>query len=114
MAIRHKEQQLQGIITQIREKEFAYEPREEKKINWRAYDKAQYREIAETLDFIREIVNAAEERIAARKPKEQKKPVGHPDEVPASDVLKVLMMQTYFGESNRVAEGLQIRISLVS
>lgn len=111
MTIRHKERKLQEIITQVREKEFPYESREEKKINWRAYDKAQYREIAEMLDFIREIVNAAEERVAARTPQKPNKHVGHPDEIPASDVLKVLLMQTYFEESNRVAEGLQILFS---
>lgn len=111
VTIRRKEQELQGIITQIREKEFAYTPSEEKKINWRAYDKAQYREIAEMLDFIREIVDAAEERVAARTPPKQYTRVGRPGEIPASDVLKVLLMQTYFEESNRVAEGLQILFS---
>lgn len=111
MTTRRKERELQEIISQIREKEFAYAPREEKKINWRAYGKAQYREIAEMLDFIREIVNAAEERISARTPQKRVKPVGRPCEIPASDVLKVLLMQTYFGESNRVAEGLQILFS---
>ena len=111
VTIRHNELELQRIIAQIREKDFPYTPREDKKINWRAYDKAQYREIAETLDFIREVVNVAEERIAARTPQKQNPKVGRPEEIPASDVLKVLLMQTYFGESNRVAEGLQILFS---
>ncbi len=111
MTINHKELRLQEIITQVREKEFKYMPREKKKINWRAYDKAQYHEIAEMLDFIREIVNVSEERIAARKPKKQPNSVGHPEEIPPSDVLKILLMQTYFEESNRVAEGLGVLFS---
>ena len=99
---------MQEIVNDVREKQFDYKPREEKKINWRAYNTAQYREMAETLDFIRKLVDLAEERVAARKRKHEQKPFGRPPVIPASDVLKVLLMQTYLNQGNRVAEGLEI------
>ncbi len=110
MSTRHRERRLQEIIAQVRGKTFEYEPRQEARTDWRKYDAAQCREIVTVLDFIRVLVNAAEERVAARnalKPP-QEKPSGRPPEIPASDVTKVLLMQTYFGAANRVAEGLGI------
>ena len=112
MTTRHKELRLQEIITQVREKTFAYEPREKARTDWSKYDSAQCHEIVTVLEFIRELTNTAEERVAARntlKPRE--KPFGRPPEIPVSDVVKVLLMQTYFGAANRVAEGLEILFS---
>ena len=110
MVTRHRERLLQDLISQVRERTFPYEEREKGKINWNAYDKAQCREIVEVLNFIRELVNKAEERVAARS--DQKgKAFGRPPEIRSSDVAKVLLMQTYFGVSNRVAEGYAILFS---
>lgn len=111
MVVRRKEMLLQEIITKVREKEFNYKPREKKKTNWRNYDKAQCREIASMLEFIRELVDLAEERVAATNQKIKQKPLGRPPEVPAADVAKVLLLQTYFQAPNRVAEGLQALFS---
>lgn len=108
MVQRLKERRLQEIVSSVREKEFKYESRERKHINWKAYDKAQYREMSEMLKFIRKLVDLAEERVEARKRPTKQKPFGRPAEIPPSDVLKVLLMQTYLGVSNRVAEGLEL------
>lgn len=108
MSQRYKEKRLQEIVSSVRDKEFKYAPRERKEIDWKAYDKAQYREMSEMLKFIRKLVDLAEERVEARKRPTKRKPFGRPAEIPASDVLKVLLMQTYFGVANRVAEGLEI------
>ncbi len=108
MAQRLKEKHMQEIVTQVREKQFDYKERDEKKINWKAYGKAQYREMSEMLKFIRQLVDLAEERVAARKRPRKEKPFGRPPEIPASDVLKVLLMQTYLCQGNRVAEGLEL------
>jgi len=112
MVIRLRERRLQEIITQVRDKNFEYEPRVKAQTDWSKYDAAQCREIVTVLEFIRELVNAAEERVAARNAfKPAVRPSGRPPEIPASDVAKVLLMQTYFGTANRVAEGLEILFS---
>jgi len=112
MAIRHKERRLQEIITQVREKKFAYEPRDKPQTDWKKYDSAQCHEIVNVLEFIRELVNVAEERVAAKNAsKRQEKPFGRPPEIPPSDIAKVMLTQTYFGVANRVAEGLEILFS---
>lgn len=113
MVLRLRERQLQDVIAQVRGKTFEYEPREKAQTDWRKYDAAQCREIITVLELIRELVDVAEERVAARntlKPLERR-PSGRPPEVPASDVAKVLLMQTYFGAANRVAESLEILFS---
>lgn len=112
MVARKKELLLQEIIAQARDRKFGYAAREKTKTNWRAYDEAQCREIASMLDFIRELVDVAEERVAARNASKKKAAaLGRPIEVPASDVVKVLLMQTYFNAPNRVASGLQTLFS---
>ncbi len=113
MVVRLKERRLQEIITQVRSKIFEYEPREKTLTNWGNYDAAQCREIVTVLELIRELVNVAEERVAARNALKPPKgrPSGRPPEIPASDVAKVLLLQTYFGAANRVAEGLEILFS---
>ncbi len=108
MSQRHKEKKLQEIVTSVRQKDYPYVPRERKNIDWKAYDKAQYREMSDMLKLIRQLVDLAEERVAVRRKPTKQKPIGRPAEIPASDVLKVLLMQTYLGVSNRVAEGLEL------
>ena len=56
-------------------------------------------EIADVLETIRDVVNIAASRIP-----EKKKGPGRPP-VPSQDILKVMLMQAYFGMPNRIAEG---------
>lgn len=92
------------IITAAREDVLAYEKRPPTPRNWSAYDLAQTREIADTLELTRLLVDAAEERLAPRTARRARSR-GRPP-TPAADIAKVLLMQTYFGVPNRVAEGL--------
>lgn len=95
---------LRKLVDQVRQHEYPYEKRPEKKVNWSAYDLAQVNEIADMLDLIRELVDAADARIRRRRPPQKRGP-GRPPTDPA-DVTKILLAQTYFGVSNRVAEGM--------
>ena len=92
------------IVTAAREGVLAYEKKEPVPRSWSAYDLAQTREIADTLELTRHLVDAAEERLAARAARRARQR-GRPP-TPAADIAKVLIMQTYFGVPNRVAEGL--------
>ena len=56
-------------------------------------------EIADLLETIRDIVNIAASRIP-----EKKRGSGRPP-VPAQDIVKVMLMQAYFGMPNRIAHG---------
>jgi len=101
---RAQSETVRKIITQVRTQEFSYKERPPKKINWTQYDRAQIHEIADTLEFIRVLVDTAARRIASRHQESDKKP-GRPA-TGAIDVTKVLLLQSYFGVANRVAEGL--------
>ena len=95
---------VRNIIVQVREQEFPYMEREKARINWRDYDIAQCREIADMINLIRELVDTAVKWIEANTPPEPRGPGRPPKQ--ASDVAKVLLLQSYFGVPNRVAEGL--------
>lgn len=92
------------IVTAARENVLAYEPRPPAPRNWSAYDLAQTREIADTLELTRHLVDAAAERLEPRGVRRARRR-GRPP-TPTVDIAKVLIMQTYFGVPNRVAEGL--------
>ncbi|EQD56676.1 hypothetical protein B1A_11426, partial [mine drainage metagenome] len=51
------------------------------------------------METIREVVNIASSLVP-----EEKRGAGRPS-VPTSDIVKVMLMQAYFGMPNRVAEG---------
>lgn len=96
-----REERLREIVTQVRSGEFPYEGKEEKKIDFAAYNKAQINEIADVLEMIRDVVEVASARLQkAGNPKTPGRPP-----TPAEDIVKVLLMQSYFGISNRAAEG---------
>lgn len=97
------------IIGQVRDRKYPYEKRETKAIDWTVYDTAQCREIADVLTLIRELVDAAEARIMERTPPEPPAPGRPPTH--AADVTKVLLAQSYFGFSNRSAEGILLLFS---
>ena len=90
---------LRNLVKSVRDQSFPYEKREPVGRNWHQYDHAQVNEIADVLETIRDVVNIASSRIP-----EEKRGVGRPP-VPAPDIVKVMLMQAYFGMPNRVAEG---------
>lgn len=95
---------LRKIIHQVRERDYPYESRPKTKINWNDYDLAQCREIADMIELIHELVDSAERRIETELPPEPKHS-GRPP-VHASDIAKILLLQSYLNVPNRVAEGL--------
>jgi len=95
---------LRKVITQVRTQDYPYDERAPRKVDWHAYDVAQANEIADMLELIRVSVDAAAKRIEDRR-KRPRRDRGQPP-VPTQDVVKVLLLQSYFGVSNRVAEGL--------
>ena len=97
---------LHKLITSVREQDFPYQKRSKKRMDWSSYDTAQCTEIADMLDLIRDLVDAADQRVRARKTPEKPSP-GRPP-VEAADVAKVMMAQSYLGLSNRGAEGMLI------
>lgn len=90
---------LRNLVKSVRDKSYPYERSGEKNMNWHNYDNAQVNEIADVLDTIRDVVDMASSRIP-----EEKKGPGRPS-VPSSDIVKVMLMQAYFGMPNRVAQG---------
>ncbi|MGC8514625.1 MAG: hypothetical protein ACP5OC_00630 [Thermoplasmata archaeon] len=96
---RKTSEDLRNIVKSVRDKSFPYERREEKDRNWHDYDQAQVNEIADVLETIRDVVDLAASRI-----KEEKRGAGRPP-VPAQDIVKVMLMQAYFGMPNRIAQG---------
>lgn len=111
---RQREEKLREIVSRVRDGTFPYEEKDEKEINFAAYNTAQINEISDVLELIRDVVETAAERIA--KTSVYKGP-GRPP-IPPKDIVKVLLMQSYFGVSNRNAEGFlrlfreKLRISL--
>ncbi len=96
---RRNSEDLRDLVKSVRDRSFPYEKREEKERNWHDYDQAQVNEIADVLETIRDIVNIA----VSRMPEKERRP-GRPP-VQSQDIVKVMLMQAYFGMPNRVAQG---------
>lgn len=96
---------LRNILQAVKDGTFRYEEREEKKIDWKLYNEAQLNELADMLKMIRNSVDIAVERIKTREQKEIRQGPGRPP-IPSGDIAKVLLLQSYFGVSDRVAGGL--------
>ena len=104
MVSKKQGKELRDIISRIREGTFEYESRDEKKTNWTKYDQAQIHEMADFLNNIRDLVDEA--KISIMEPTAQNiNKVGRPP-IDPFDIVKVLLLQTYTGSPNRVAEGL--------
>ena len=97
--VRKNVEDLRNLVKSVRDRSFPYEKRDLPERNWHQYDQAQADEIADILETIRDVVNIASSRI-----KEEKRGVGRPP-VATSDIVKVMLMQAYFGMPNRVARG---------
>ncbi len=91
-------------MEQLQRDEFKYVPREEKRVDWSSYDRAQINEINDMLLLIREAVDQAVSRLGLGEETLQSGP-GRPPYPPA-DLAKAILVQQYFGVSNRTAEGL--------
>ena len=83
----------------VRDRSFPYQHREEKERNWHQYDQAQVNEIADVLETIRAVVD-----LASLDTQERKRSPGKPPFRDA-DIVKVMLMQAYFGMPNRIVAG---------
>ncbi len=97
-----RKRRLQTVITLVRDQEYPYEERPEKKIDWPRYDQAQVNEACDVLELIRDLVDHARERVAHPEPPRRRR--GRPKTSPY-DIAKVVLAQAYHGASNRVAQG---------
>jgi transposase len=101
---RHTKKELRELVVAVRDGTFHYEGRPKRSLDWSSYDEAQVREVSDMLALIRRFVEVASGRIP---PEEyQRRGRGRPIAYPPSDVAKALLLQSYFGVSNRVAAGL--------
>jgi len=104
---RHTKRELRDLVKSVRSGEFEYEERPRKSLDWSSYDEAQAYELADMLYLIRKLVDEAAARLPAEEV-EKKKGRGRPPVYSPADVAKALLMQSYFGVSNRVAAGLAL------
>jgi transposase len=100
--IDRKQRELNRLIREVKSRRFPYEPREGREIDWSKYDQAQLNEINDMLLTIRDAVEEATLRLGWKKGPNGRGCPPHP----APDLAKALLMQQYFGVSNRVAAGL--------
>lgn len=88
---------LREIIRQLKAKEYKYEAREEKQIDWHAYNEAQLNDLRFFLTQTRQLVDKA----AALLP-EQTRGVGRPAKL-AADIAKADLLMEYLKVSERAA-----------
>jgi len=93
--------ELRELASSVRDGTFPYEGRPPKSLDWASYNEAQVNEMADTLYHIRRFVEMAVRRLPLRPQGGRGRPP-----VPAGDVAKALLLQSYFGASDRVASGL--------
>lgn len=101
---KRSQQKLDQLMKQLKEDKFKYTPKKDEEIDWSKYDKAQINEINDMLLMIKEAVDTASQRLNVES-KMSNGPGRPPPNHPA-DLAKALLMQQYFGVSNRVTEGL--------
>ena len=94
---------LQNLVSGIRRGTFKYEEKEGERIDGNKYDEAQVNEVTDMLQVINDVVDAAYGRVMSRKHKGKRLP-GKPL-IPADDIAKIMLLQCYFGFSNRVSAG---------
>jgi transposase len=100
---RRTKKELRELVSSVRDGTFHYEGRPKRSLDWSSYDEAQVREASDMLALIKRFVEVASGRIP---PEEYGKKRGRPVIHSPSDVAKALLLQSYFGVSNRVAAGL--------
>ena len=100
---RHRTDDLRNLVSSVRNGTFQYDGRQKKSLDWSSYDEAQVHELADMLELIRDFVDEASTRVSPLL--EHKGRVGRPP-CPPADVAKTLLLQSYFGVSNRITAGL--------
>lgn len=104
---RRRAEDLRNLVSSVRNGTFQYEGKEKKSLDWSSYDEAQVNELADILELIRDFVDEASARISPSLSEQQNnRKAGRPPSYPPADVAKALLLQSYFGVSNRVAAGL--------
>jgi transposase len=98
--------ELRDLVKSVRSGEFEYDERPRRSLDWSSYDEAQAYELADMLYTITKLVDEAVNRLPAEGL--EKRGRGRPPTHSPRDVAKVLLMQSYFGVSNRVAAGLAL------
>jgi transposase len=94
--------ELRELVKSVRSGAFHYDGRPRKSLDWASYNEAQLNEVNDMLNLIKRFVNIASARIPERPRRGGR---GRPP-FPARDVAKALLLQSYFGVSDRVAAGL--------
>jgi transposase len=97
---RHTTDELRKLASSVRDGTFQYDGRPKRSLDWSSYNEAQVNEMADTLNLIRRFADRASARVPERPRRRGRPPF------PARDVAKALLLQTYFGVSDRVAAGL--------
>lgn len=101
------QEKLNTLLKQLKEDKFEYEAKTPKNVDWASYDQAQINEINDMLTLIRENVDEAGLRTETETTLFRNPGRGRPRNSP-TDLAKVILMQQYFGVSNRVAEGYEL------
>ena len=103
---RHTVDELRGLVRSVRSGEFEYKEKPRKSLDWSSYTEAQAYELANMLYLITKLVEEAVSRVPAEEL--EKRGRGRPPTHFPADIAKVMLMQSYFGVSNRVAAGLAL------
>lgn len=90
---------LNDLIESIRSKEFNYEAKSEKEIDWSAYNLSKIHETEFFLTFVKEAVDGVQVKLS--KNEGPGRPVSD-----ACDLAKILLVKEYFHAAERQAEGL--------
>lgn len=105
MPERKIQRKLDELISSLKDGRFEYVPKEEKNsIDWASYDEAQINEMNEQLVLIRNLVDAANDRLGREC---GVRGVGRPPK-PVVDKTKAVLLQQYFQSSNRLTAGLTL------
>ena len=98
----HTQEVLKKLLSRIDHEEFKYQKKEKERYDWTSYDCAQIHEVSDVLKNIKDAVDYVCIELHIEK---RSKSRGRPPVYPG-DVAKALLIQQYFGASNRVTEGL--------
>ena len=101
----HRTDDLRNLVSSVRNGTFQYDGSQKKSLDWSSYDEAQVHELADMLELIRDSVDQASTRVPPPLLERNARRAGRPP-CPPADVAKTLLLQSYFGVSNRVAAGL--------
>lgn len=99
-----QQMRLEAFIEGLKDGEIKYVPKEsdDSKVDWSKYDRAQVNELKDMILFIRRVVDRAVARLDLDEVEVNGR--GRPP-YPPGDLAKGVLIQQYFGVSNRVAEG---------